>query len=79
MKKPNNKELLEIMAKEIFKLRDDLVILKDRIADIDEDLYGEKEYDLQVADEELVRFTKEFYKEICKYCGNKGLDFMGIA
>ncbi len=79
MKKPNQKQLIEILANQLLKVTKQVEDLESRFDIIDKIFSEDTDMDLQVSEDELVRFTAEFYKEICKHCGTKGLDFMGIA
>ena len=79
MKKRSQKELIEIIAKELLRVSSKVNKLERKIKLFDDVFELDTDMDLQIKDDELVRFTAEFYKEICKHCGIKGLDFMGIA
>ncbi len=79
MEKPNQDKLIEIIAKELLRVSNQLRELETKIKAFDDIFEIETDMDLQVSEDELIRFTSEFYKEICKHCGTKGLDFMGIA
>ena len=79
MKKRSQKELIEIIAKELLRMTNKVNDLETKFKLFDDMFELDTDMDLQVKDDELVRFTAEFYKEICKHCGIKGLDFMGIA
>ena len=84
MKKPNNEELIELIARNI------LTILK-RLEQIEmttqnnedvlrflEDVFNPPR-DIIKSDDEMVAFSKELYQQICDYCGKDGIHFMGIA
>ena len=68
MKKPNQKQLIEILANQLLKVTKQVEDLESRFDIIDKIFSEDTDMDLQVSEDELVRFTAEFYKEICKHC-----------
>jgi len=84
MKKPTNKELLNLLA-------ENTININNRLSDIEDVLKYNQEVlsfldelfttakPVKNEDEELIAFSKELYKLICEYCGKDGINFMGIA
>ena len=84
MKKPTNKELIELIARNVLDILKRLEEVEkssqnnEQILMFLEDVFNPPK-DLVSSDEEMVAFSKELYKQICEYCGEDGLQFMAIA
>lgn len=83
-KKPNNEELIELIAinvLNILKRLDNIELTNENNEEVLrflEDIFNPPR-DLISSDDEIVAFSKELYKQICDYCGKDGINFMGIA
>tara|TARA_R100001594_G_scaffold76323_1_gene110966 strand:- start:283 stop:537 length:255 start_codon:yes stop_codon:yes gene_type:complete len=84
MKKLSNEELIELIAKNVLNILKRLEYIETTTANNEEVLaFIEDAFNpprnLIKSDEELVAFSKELYRQICEYCGEDGIQFMGIA
>tara|TARA_Y100000401_G_scaffold38325_1_gene28927 strand:- start:18419 stop:18673 length:255 start_codon:yes stop_codon:yes gene_type:complete len=84
MKKPNDNELIELIAKNILNILKRLEHIEttnannEQVLSFLEDLFNPPR-DLITSEEEVVAFSRELYRQICDYCGKDGINFMGIA
>ena len=85
MDKPNNEELIELIARTLLRAVkrldtiEEAVLHNEDILRFLEDVFAPSKNDIIPPDEQLVAFPKDLYKQICKYCGKNGIKFMGIA
>jgi hypothetical protein len=83
MSKPTDKDI-DIIARAIAEIIRKLDRIEDKTLHNEDilmflqDLFDPPR-NLVSSDEELVQFTKELYRQICEYCGEDGMKFMGIA
>jgi len=85
MKKPTNEEMIDLLAKHLLDIVNRLdkiesnVALSQEIYDIlNEFINPKSDYEVSTNSDQVVTFTDELYKEICKYCGSR-IDLMGLA
>tara|TARA_R100000700_G_scaffold38218_1_gene49267 strand:- start:1656 stop:1910 length:255 start_codon:yes stop_codon:yes gene_type:complete len=84
MKKPTNKELIELIARNVLDILKRLEEVEkssqnnEQILMFLEDVFNPPR-DIIKSEEEMVAFSKELYRQICEYCGKDGISFMGIA
>ena len=84
MKKPTNKELIELIAKNVLSILKRLERIEmtnqnnEEVLTFLEEVFNPPK-DLITSEDEMVAFSKELYKQICDYCGEDGIQFMGIA
>ncbi len=84
MKKPTNKELIELIAKNVLNILKRLERIEmtnqnnEEVLTFLEEVFNPPK-DLITSEDEMVAFSKELYKQICDYCGEDGIQFMGIA
>lgn len=84
MKKLSNEELIELIAQNVLNILKRLEHIETTTANNEEVLaFIEDAFNppknIVESDEEMVAFSRELYKQICKYCGEDGIQFMGIA
>lgn len=84
MKKMSNEELIELIAKNVLNILKRLEHIETTTANNEEILaFIEDAFNppknIIATDEELIAFSKELYRQICDYCGEDGIQFMGIA
>lgn len=84
MKKLNNQELIELIARNVLNILKRLDKIEMTTANNEEvlafleDLF-EPPQQIAQNEEAVIAFSRELYKQICKYCGKDGINFMGIA
>ena len=84
MKKVTDTELIELIAQNILNILKRLEQIEvtaknnEKILCFLEDVFNPPR-DLISSEEEMVAFSKELYKQLCEYCGEDGIQFMGIA
>ena len=84
MKKLNNEELIELIARNVLNILKRLEQIE-MTTQNNEDVLGFLEdvfnppKDIVQSEDEVVAFSKELYRQICDYCGKDGVHFMGIA
>tara|TARA_Y100001963_G_C6736636_1_gene426759 strand:+ start:784 stop:1038 length:255 start_codon:yes stop_codon:yes gene_type:complete len=84
VKKPTNKELIELIAKNVLNILKRLERIEmtnqnnEEVLTFLEEVFNPPK-DLITSEDEMVAFSKELYKQICDYCGEDGIQFMGIA
>ena len=84
MKKLNNEELIELIARNVLNILKRLEQIE-MTTQNNEDVLGFLEdiftppKDIVQSEDEVVAFSKELYRQICDYCGKDGVNFMGIA
>ena len=84
MKKLNNEELIELIARNVLNILKRLEQIE-MTTQNNEDVLGFLEdvfnppKDIIKSEDEVVAFSKELYRQICDYCGKDGINFMGIA
>ena len=85
MKKPTDSQLIDLLAKHLLDIVKRLDTIESKL-ELSEEIYTilndfinpKTDYEVITNNEQLVTFTDELYKEICKYCGNR-IDLMGVA
>ena len=78
MEKLTEQELLTLILKVLNESTQRLDSIESSIKNIEE-LFYPKSHFIESEHEQLIQFSKELYVEICEYCGNDGISFMGIA
>ena len=84
MKKLTDSELIELIARNVLNILKRLEHIEmtsqnnEDVLRFLEEIFNPPK-DIIKSEDEVVAFSKELYRQICDYCGDNGIKFMGIA
>ena len=84
MKKLTDSELIELIARNVLNILKRLEHIEmtsqnnEDVLRFLEEIFNPPK-DIIKSEDEVVAFSKELYSQICDYCGDNGIKFMGIA